>query len=112
MNKRNLIISAAIAMCFAVSGCASQIQAASAANTSAVVSVRAEADLRAKVNAEAFCTMTVDTLGRNTQYVKPVQSLCWSGSVTTPSDAASMLPVNVQSALQSQPAPAAAAPAK
>jgi hypothetical protein len=93
MNKLSiatLLISVAL-----TTGCASQLQAAAAANTSAVVSVRAAADLTAKVNAEAFCTMSVDTLGRNQQYVKGVQTLCWSGSVTTPSDAAALIPAAV-----------------
>jgi hypothetical protein len=74
-----------------LTGCASQLQALTAANTSAVVSVRAEADLRAKVAAESFCTMTVDTLARNVQYVRAVQDLCWAGSVTSPSSAAEVL---------------------
>ena len=98
--KRTLFMIALLATACNLQGCASYLQAATAANTSAVVSVRAAADLSVKVNAEAFCTMSVDTLGRNTQYVKAVQSLCWSGSVTTPSDAAAALPVAVPVVVQ------------
>ena len=88
-----------------LSGCASQLQALTAANTSAVISVRAEADLRAKVSAESFCTMTVDTLARNTQYVRGVQALCWAGSVTTPASAADQLiaPTGVNTAVIQAP---------
>ncbi len=93
--KRTLLSIVLLAVVGSQTGCASYLQAASSANTSAVVSARAAADLAAKVNAEAFCTMSVDTLGRNTQYVKAVQSLCWSGSATTPSDAAAALPASV-----------------
>ena len=81
-----------IAFCMILlTGCASQLQALTAANTSAVISIRADADLQAKITAEAFCTMSVDTLARNTQYVKGVQALCWAGSITSPSTAAEAL---------------------
>jgi hypothetical protein len=70
------------------------VQALSAYNTSAVVSARASADLATKISAETFCTMSVDTLARNPQYVKAVQALCWANSTTTPADAANaLLPV-------------------
>jgi len=88
---RFAVVSAAMVALEALGGCASQLQAMSAANTSAVVSVRAAADLASKVAAEQFCTMSVDTLARNTQYVKGVQALCWSGTVTTPSAAADQM---------------------
>jgi len=60
--KRTLLSIALLAVVGSQTGCASYLQAASSANTSAVVSARAAADLAAKVNAEAFCTMSVDTL--------------------------------------------------
>lgn len=88
---RFAVVFAAMVALAALGGCASQLQAMSAANTSAVVSVRAAADLASKVAAEQFCTMSVDTLARNTQYVKGVQALCWSGTVTTPSAAADQM---------------------
>ena len=88
-----------------LSGCASQLQALTAANTSAVISVRAEADLAAKVAAEEFCHMSVDTLARNTQYIGGVKALCWAGSVSTPSDAADQLiaPTGVNTAVIQAP---------
>jgi len=86
-----LLLILAIGAALAMGGCATQFQALTALNTSAVVSARAASDLQAKVAAEQFCLMPVDTLGRNPSYVKAVQDLCWSGSQTTPSDAAATM---------------------
>jgi uncharacterized protein YceK len=98
-----LLLFLAIGVMVAMGGCAAVTQSLSAANASAVISARAANDLQAKVAVEQFCLMPVDTLGRNPGYVKAVQDLCWSGSSTTPSDAAAAMQLQSVKSLSAAP---------
>jgi hypothetical protein len=110
--KKLIIAAICAATVIFMTGCASQIQAVSAANTSAVISVRAAADLKTKIDAENFCTMSVDTLARNTQYLQGVKSLCWAGQVATPADTATAALTAIPApSVNASTLPAVAAPA-
>lgn len=80
-----------VATLLSLTGCASQIQALSAADASAVVAARASADLGVKVVTQQFCSMSVDTLNRHPEYVQAVKDICWSNTTTTASDAAGQI---------------------
>jgi hypothetical protein len=82
-----------------LSGCAEIAATVSAATTAGTANEKVAAKnlvaadtLKAQTAADTFCTMTVGTLFTNPQWVKPVQSLCWTGSQVTPSDAAGLIP--------------------
>lgn len=71
-----------------LTGCASQLQIASGALSSGLVSLRAAEDLRLETSRQSFCSMTVDTLNRHPEAVAGVKDLCWSNTTTTANDAA------------------------
>jgi hypothetical protein len=60
-------------------GCASQIQAVSAFNKSAIVSLRAAADVGVDDAATAFCAMSLDTFARHPEYQGAAAALCFKG---------------------------------
>ena len=100
MTKRTLsdytmlvmLLVCAITTLIMLSGCASQLQAVSAFNTSGMVSARSAADIAASDAQIAFCAMSVDTLSRHPEYVSSVTDLCLKNSSIT---AAAAIKANV-----------------
>ncbi|MDR3480650.1 MAG: hypothetical protein P4L91_08030 [Burkholderiaceae bacterium] len=93
------VVFAAVALSACVSGCAEIASTVSAATTAGSANEKVAAKnlvaadtLKAQTAADAFCTMTVETLFTNPQWVKSVQSLCWTGGQTSTSDAAGIIP--------------------
>lgn len=90
-----VVIGAGAALLAALAGCAEISAMVSTATTAGAASEKvatqniiAADKLKAQTAADQFCTMTVGTLYQNPNWVKPVETLCWSGSQTTPSVAA------------------------
>jgi hypothetical protein len=89
-----------------LSGCASQLQAVSAFNQSATVSVRAAADIAISDAKLALCATSIDTYSRHPELTEAITSLC-----LTPNSATSTTPTQAQTLKNYQQAAATAAPA-
>jgi hypothetical protein len=93
MLVSKLIIASAIVL--TLTSCAEYNSLLSTANTEVTtnaaatkLNMRAADTNKAAIAATTFCTMSVDTLGQNPQWVTAVKELCWTGQKSTASDTA------------------------
>jgi hypothetical protein len=89
-----------------LSGCASWLQAASAYNTSGMVSARAAEDLNVKVWTENACATPLSTIMRHPEIAGGLKALCLSSSTGSANDVLAAIPATAPAAPTDNTVPA------
>jgi hypothetical protein len=107
-----LMLATAGLFCMSLTGCASWVQAASAYNTSGMVSARAAEDLNVKIWTENACGTPLSTIVRHPEIAGGLKALCLTPSSGSASDVLGAIPAAPSTstgAATAPPAPSASA---